>query len=553
MDERGLREEEGFFNEKQEPTGYKSVREYISPIHKATKLHNNRGDGILPKKSKPINVGQSYDHATSILTHRLMSNTKLISKGFKTSSHNSRRTYHFSAIQKNRHQNIMKNVFRSSNNNPRRTGPQSDFEIDRSPKIFPGGYRMIVSKRARSTKDHLRKAIPWSHRHQQQTAKEKNIKDKKVTSTQNGPVKPNSFSNARQEKKVQVLTEGNGGEIPKRVTPTNNSSNISNPLYDTEKNKQLESKSKDNGAKPSMKEKGSQKKKSIKKELVDKGVQQKLLGLPSDSLLETEGSGHLETGSEGNQDLSRILNVIPETKSNTVSPLVSLIDQKEGPSSAIQFLTSTHNSMIINTIPSPAFRKDVLHSVLTGPTTSEGLPGQVAMTFPDILREDGSGCDSGYKIYDGICKSQCEISGIYCENGGQCVIVENIGAACRCPATDMLCYRDQCCLSSLTPIQLACIIGSCCVLLSALLVCVPILILRTHMKMFTKVGPENSRFWISTLMPASSISFSSIPESVESEFTLDSDCDSLPDLPSFFSTKKVTSDTSAWTTESTRL
>ncbi|OCT62281.1 hypothetical protein XELAEV_18043365mg [Xenopus laevis] len=73
------------------------------------------------------------------------------------------------------------------------------------------------------------------------------------------------------------------------------------------------------------------------------------------------------------------------------------------------------------------------------------------------------------------------------------------------------------------------------------------------MKMFTKVGPENSRFWISTLMPASSISFSSIPESVESEFTLDSDCDSLPDLPSFFSTKKVTSDTSAWTTESTRL
>ncbi|KAE8575243.1 hypothetical protein XENTR_v10003778 [Xenopus tropicalis] len=545
--ERGLREEEGLFNGKHEHTCY------IFPKPKAPELHNKRVGGIMIKQSKPINIGQR-SYAFNFLTHRQMPDTMLISKEFKMSNHNARRTYRFSKnIQKNRHHNILNKVFRPSNNIPRMAGSK----IDSSPKRIPDRYRMIASKNARSTKDHLRKTIPLSHRYHQQTAKEDNILNKKVASKKHGPVKPHSFSDAKQEKKVQVLTEGNGGEIPRRVTLTNKTSKISNPFYGTETNKQLALHMKDNRAKPPLKEISSQKNKYLKKELGgifnDRGGQQK--GLPSEILLETEGSGHLEVRSKGNQDFSRILNITSETESSTVSPspLISLVEQRQGTSSVMQFITSTHKSMIINTIPFPAFRKDESHSMLTGPTTSKGLPEQVASTFPDSLRQGGNECDSGYKKYGDRCKSLCEINGIYCENGGQCVILENIGAVCRCPETELLCYRDHCCVSSLTPIQLVCIIGSCCVLLSALLVCVPVLILRTQMKMFTKTGLENSRFWIPTLMPASSISFSSIPESVESEFTVDSDCDSLPDFPSFFSTKKVTSDTSPWTSESTKL
>lgn len=45
--------------------------------------------------------------------------------------------------------------------------------------------------------------------------------------------------------------------------------------------------------------------------------------------------------------------------------------------------------------------------------------------------ENGTECRNGYVRRNNSCKSLCEIYPTYCYNGGQCYIVENIGAFCR--------------------------------------------------------------------------------------------------------------------------
>lgn len=45
--------------------------------------------------------------------------------------------------------------------------------------------------------------------------------------------------------------------------------------------------------------------------------------------------------------------------------------------------------------------------------------------------ENGTECRSGYVRHNNSCKSLCEIFPSYCHNGGQCYLVENLGAFCR--------------------------------------------------------------------------------------------------------------------------
>ncbi|XP_071967218.1 uncharacterized protein [Engystomops pustulosus] len=142
-------------------------------------------------------------------------------------------------------------------------------------------------------------------------------------------------------------------------------------------------------------------------------------------------------------------------------------------------------------------------------------------------------CKPGYKAYGGVCKSQCDIGGINCGNNGQCVIVENIGAMCRCRQMNSLCDGGECCRSSLATFQLVCVIGGCCILLSMFLGSLPFFIRRMDVKAISK--SVRTRLWISTLMPQSS----TLSSSQSSDFTTCSDCESPLDPSSLYQTKEV--------------
>lgn len=45
--------------------------------------------------------------------------------------------------------------------------------------------------------------------------------------------------------------------------------------------------------------------------------------------------------------------------------------------------------------------------------------------------ENGTECRSGFVRHNGSCRSVCDLFPSYCHNGGQCYLVENIGAFCR--------------------------------------------------------------------------------------------------------------------------
>ncbi|KAM9308106.1 chondroitin sulfate proteoglycan 5 [Gastrophryne carolinensis] len=71
--------------------------------------------------------------------------------------------------------------------------------------------------------------------------------------------------------------------------------------------------------------------------------------------------------------------------------------------------------------------------------------------------ENGTECRNGYIRRNNSCKSLCEIYPTYCYNGGQCYIVENIGAFCRCNTQDYIWHKGLRCESIITDFQVMCV------------------------------------------------------------------------------------------------
>ncbi|XP_077349721.1 chondroitin sulfate proteoglycan 5 isoform X6 [Lithobates pipiens] len=71
--------------------------------------------------------------------------------------------------------------------------------------------------------------------------------------------------------------------------------------------------------------------------------------------------------------------------------------------------------------------------------------------------ENGTECRNGYLRRNNSCKSLCEIYPTYCYNGGQCYIVENIGAFCRCNTQDYIWHKGLRCESIITDFQVMCV------------------------------------------------------------------------------------------------
>ncbi|XP_036886450.1 chondroitin sulfate proteoglycan 5 isoform X2 [Sturnira hondurensis] len=75
--------------------------------------------------------------------------------------------------------------------------------------------------------------------------------------------------------------------------------------------------------------------------------------------------------------------------------------------------------------------------------------------------ENGTVCRSGFVRHNSSCRSVCDLFPSYCHNGGQCYLVENIGAFCRCNTQDYIWHKGTRCESIITDFQVMCVaIGS---------------------------------------------------------------------------------------------
>ncbi|XP_032153836.1 chondroitin sulfate proteoglycan 5 isoform X2 [Sapajus apella] len=78
-----------------------------------------------------------------------------------------------------------------------------------------------------------------------------------------------------------------------------------------------------------------------------------------------------------------------------------------------------------------------------------------------VSSENGTECRSGFVRQNGSCRSVCDLFPSYCHNGGQCYLVENIGAFCRCNTQDYIWHKGMRCESIITDFQVMCVaVGS---------------------------------------------------------------------------------------------
>ncbi|XP_057195992.1 chondroitin sulfate proteoglycan 5 isoform X4 [Triplophysa rosa] len=75
--------------------------------------------------------------------------------------------------------------------------------------------------------------------------------------------------------------------------------------------------------------------------------------------------------------------------------------------------------------------------------------------------ESSDGCQQGFSLINGTCRSPCELKPNHCFNGGQCHSLDGTQVFCRCNIQDYMWHRGSRCESVITEFQVMCIaIGS---------------------------------------------------------------------------------------------
>ncbi|XP_053265857.1 chondroitin sulfate proteoglycan 5 isoform X1 [Podarcis raffonei] len=97
-----------------------------------------------------------------------------------------------------------------------------------------------------------------------------------------------------------------------------------------------------------------------------------------------------------------------------------------------------------------------------GRATPRPRPAEVGRDLSLLgVVENGTECRSGFVRHNNSCKSMCDTFPSYCHNGGQCYLVENLGAFCRCNTQDYIWHKGIRCESIITDFQVMCIaVGS---------------------------------------------------------------------------------------------
>nr|XP_047909333.1 LOW QUALITY PROTEIN: chondroitin sulfate proteoglycan 5 [Anser cygnoides] len=67
------------------------------------------------------------------------------------------------------------------------------------------------------------------------------------------------------------------------------------------------------------------------------------------------------------------------------------------------------------------------------PGAAGGSPPAPPRPGERLVPENGTECRSGFVRHNGSCRSVCDLVPSYCHNGGQCYLVEGLGAFCRTP------------------------------------------------------------------------------------------------------------------------
>ncbi|XP_062842140.1 chondroitin sulfate proteoglycan 5 isoform X2 [Trichomycterus rosablanca] len=98
-------------------------------------------------------------------------------------------------------------------------------------------------------------------------------------------------------------------------------------------------------------------------------------------------------------------------------------------------------------------------------------------------------CRLGLVRINGTCRSQCDVMPNYCNNGGQCVMLEGSGIFCRCNIQDYMWHKGSRCESVITEFQVMCIaVGS-----SALTVLLLFMIVVCFAKKLHVLKTENNK------------------------------------------------------------
>ncbi|XP_027000208.2 chondroitin sulfate proteoglycan 5b isoform X2 [Tachysurus fulvidraco] len=96
------------------------------------------------------------------------------------------------------------------------------------------------------------------------------------------------------------------------------------------------------------------------------------------------------------------------------------------------------------------------------PSPEDGASGGYNQSGPAgaLDRVENIGCLLGFIRRNGTCQSPCDVYTSYCFNGGQCYVVEGIGAFCRCNIQDYMWNKGTRCESVITEFQVMCIVVS---------------------------------------------------------------------------------------------
>ncbi|XP_016419025.1 uncharacterized protein LOC107748647 isoform X2 [Sinocyclocheilus rhinocerous] len=110
--------------------------------------------------------------------------------------------------------------------------------------------------------------------------------------------------------------------------------------------------------------------------------------------------------------------------------------------------------------------------------TSDDGSGETSPGASDVLN---SGCLYGFVHYNGTCISSCDIFPSYCFNGGQCYVVDGIGAFCRCNIQEYIWNKGSRCESVISDFQVMCIaVGGAAIMLLLLFMVVVFFSKRMH-------------------------------------------------------------------------
>ncbi|XP_051949543.1 chondroitin sulfate proteoglycan 5b isoform X2 [Xyrauchen texanus] len=134
--------------------------------------------------------------------------------------------------------------------------------------------------------------------------------------------------------------------------------------------------------------------------------------------------------------------------------------------------------------PTPPDMEDENVRLVAGAVPSNMKPfaseGNVSAGALDLA--ENSGCLLGFVRSNGTCFSPCEFYTSYCFNGGQCYVVDGIGAFCRCNVQEYIWNKGSRCESVISDFQVMCMaVGGATIMLLLLFMVIVFFSKRLHL------------------------------------------------------------------------